>query len=137
MTLPPPQPDGTLPPGQHPITAVDELLVAFPATTVRRQALHAALTHFVEVARRLGLGSAVAIDGSYLTGKADPADIDLALLSTGADETATLQRLQAEGVDLALLDVFVETTPAGLARWVTFFSFDRAGNARGTALLTI
>lgn len=137
MALPYPRPDGTLPPGQHQIAALSELAVVFPATTPRRQALNAALIQFVETVRRLALGNRVIIDGSYITGKAEPEDIDLALLSMGASETITLQRLQQEGVDLALLDVFVAMTPPDFARWVTFFSTDRSGRARGVVLLTI
>lgn len=137
MVLPHPRPDGTLPPGQYQVAAVSDLLVAFSATTPRRQALNAALTQFTEVVRRLALGTQVVVDGSYLTGKAEPEDIDLALLSTGASETAILQRLQSEGVDLALLDVFVVKTRAELAQWASFFSADRTGQTRGIVLLTI
>lgn len=137
MTLPHLRPDGTLPPGEHQLTAVSDLFVVFPATTVRRRALDAALVQFVEVVRRLALGTSVVIDGSYVTAKAAPEDIDLALLSTGASETITLQRLQQEGVNLALLDVFVETTLSDFERWVSFFSADRTGQSRGVVLLTI
>jgi len=59
------------------------------------------------------------------------------MLSTGADETVTLQRLQAEGVDLNLLDVFVLTTQPNFERWVQFFSADRTGQVRGVLLLAI
>ena len=137
MTLPNLRSDGTLPPGQHRLTAVSDLFVMFPATSGKRQILNAALVQFVEVVRRLTLGTSVVIDGSYLTGKAEPEDIDLVLLSTGASETVTRQRLQAEGVDLVALDVFVAMTPADFARWVGFFSAGRSGQARGVVLLTI
>lgn len=137
MSLPHPRPDGTLPPGEHQLTVVSDLFLVFPATTARRQSLNAALVQFVEVVTRLTLGTSVVIDGSYVTGKAEPEDIDLALLSTGASETITLQRLQQEGVNLALLDVFVETTLPDFERWVRFFSADRTGQARGVVLLTI
>lgn len=109
MTLPPLRADGTPPPEQHRATSLSEVFAAFPATTVRRQLLDAALVQFVEVTRRLALGTSLLIDGSYTTTKAEPEDIDLAPLSTGAGETVTLQRLQTEGVDLNLLDVFVVT----------------------------
>lgn len=137
MALPHPRPDGTLPPGQHQLAAVGDLFAAFPATTPKRQALDVALVQFIEVVRRLALGTQVVIDGSYLTGKAEPEDIDIALLSSGASETAILQRLQSEGVGLALLDVFVAMTSVELARWIKFFSADRSGQARGVVLLSI
>lgn len=135
--LPQRRPDGTLPPGRHQIAALGDLLAAFPATTPKRQALNAALVHLVDVVSRLALATQVVIDGSYLTGKPEPEDVDVAMLSTGAGETATLQRLQQEGVDLTLLDVFVETTLPRFDNWVTFYSADRLGNARGVVVLTM
>ncbi|MGH2514181.1 MAG: DUF6932 family protein [Ktedonobacterales bacterium] len=128
--LPPRRPDGTLPPGRHQIATLGDLLAAFPATTPKRQALNAAPIHLVDVVRRLALAAQVVIDGSYLTWKPDPEDVDVALLSTGAREMVTLQRLQQEGVDLTLLDVFVETTAPRFDNWITFYSADRLGNAR-------
>ena len=135
MALPPLRAVGTLPPGKHHVAA--EVFAAFPATTMRRQLLNAALRRFVEVVTRFALGTALVIDGSYTTGKAEPADIDLALFSTGAGETAILQQLQAEGVDLFLLDVFVSITVSQFDRWVQFFSADRTGLDRGVVMLTM
>ena len=137
MTLPPRLVDGTLPPGQHQIARLDVILAAFPGTTARRQLLDAALRRLVEVVSRLAMATRLVIDGSYITGKAEPEDIDIALLSTGAGETATLQRLQAEGVDLVLLDVFVATSHTGFDGWVQFFSASRTGHDRGVVLLAI
>lgn len=99
--------------------------------------LDVALTRLVEAVRDLALGTSLVIDGSYTTAKAEPEDVDVAMLSTGADETVTLQRLQAEGVDLNLLDVFVLTTQPDFERWVQFFSADRTGQVRGVLLLAI
>lgn len=137
MVLPHPRTDGTLPPGQHTITNLSDLFAAFPATTARRRMLDVALTRLVEAVRDLALGTSLVIDGSYTTGKAEPEDVDVAMLSTGADETVTLQRLQAEGVDLNLRDVFVLTTQPDFERWVQFFSADRTGQVRGVLLLAI
>ena len=137
MALPQRRPDGTLPPGEHHITGLDDFRAAFPALTARRQALEAALMQLVEVVRRLALGTEILIDGSFVTGKPDPSDLDLALLSTGATETETLRLLGAEGVDLVALDVFVSTTQPSFARWAQFFSTDRAGRARGVVILMI
>jgi hypothetical protein len=43
--------------------------------------------------RRRSLGAIIVIDGSYISGKAEPDDIDLALLSASVGETATLRQL--------------------------------------------
>ena len=91
----------------------------------------------VEVIRRLALGTGLVIDGSYITSKPDPSDIDLALLSSGATESEVLRQLGAEGIDPVALDLFVDTTRPGFERWVRFFSTDRTGQARGVVILTI
>lgn len=137
MSLPPLQPDGSLPPGRHQVTAVSDIFAAFPAMNARRLALNAALAKFVESVKQLSLGTAIVVDGSYLTGEAEPEDVDVALLTSGRGETAALQQLSADGVDLVALDVFVESTSSNFERWVRFFMADRAGNARGVVVLTI
>lgn len=137
MTLPQRRADGTLPPGQHLAVGLDEVRVAYPSTTARRQMLDAALTYLVEVVRRLGLGTEMIIDGSYTTGKTEPSDVDLALLSAGPTEAEALRQLEAEGVDLVALDLFVPTTRPGFERWIAFFSVDRMQRTRGVIILTI
>ncbi len=137
MALPQLRADGTLPPGQHLAANLDEVRAVFPPATARRQALDATLTHLVDVVRRLGLGVELVIDGSYTTGKADPSDIDLAMLSSGLTEAETLRRLEAEGVDLVVLDLFVVTSRLSLERWIQFFSIDRVQQTRGVIILRI
>ena len=105
--------------------------------TARRLALDAALSHLIGVVSRLTLGSQLVIDGSYSTGKPAPADVDLAMLSTGRPEAETLRILEAEGVDLAALDLFVLTSLASFERWIQFFSVDRLQRTRGVVILSI
>lgn len=137
MTLPPRRADGALPAGEHHIGDLNDLRATFPAATARRQTLEAALVQMVDAIRRLALGTELIIDGSYITGKPDPSDIDLALLSTGVTESEVLRQLGAEGIDLVALDLFVEITRPGFERWAQFFSTDRTGQARGIVILTI
>ncbi len=137
MALPQRRADGTLPPGRHLAASLDEVRSTFPPTTARRQALDAALTDLVEVARRLGLGSELVIDGSYTTAKPEPSDVDLALLSAGPTEAEALRQLEAEGVDLVALDLFVLTTRPSFERWLQFFSADRLQQRRGVIVLMI
>jgi hypothetical protein len=137
MTLPPRRSDGALPAGEHHVSDLADLRATFPATTARRQTLEAALVQMVDAIRRLALGPELVIDGSYITGKLDPSDIDLALLSSGATESEVLRQLGAEGIDLVALDLFVEVTRPGFERWAQFFSTDRAGQARGIVILRV
>jgi uncharacterized protein DUF6932 len=87
MALPPRRADGALPAGEHHISDLDEIRATFPATSARRQSLETELARMVEAIRRLALGTELVIDGGYITGKLDPSDIDLALLSSGATES--------------------------------------------------
>jgi uncharacterized protein DUF6932 len=97
-TLPPRRSDGALPAGEHHISDLDDLRATFPATTARRQTLEAALVQMVDAIRRLTLGTELVIDGSYITSKLDPSDIDLALLSTGATESEILRQLEPKAL---------------------------------------
>ncbi|HUY76554.1 MAG TPA: hypothetical protein VMV29_07265 [Ktedonobacterales bacterium] len=138
MALPVLRTDGSLPPGLHPITSVSELSAAFPPITAQRQTLDAELTRFVDVVKRFGLGTEVALDGSYITGKVAPSDLDLALYAPGLSEYDVEQRLLAEGADLARsLDLWIETDRAQYEKWVRFFSTDRNGDPRGVIILAV
>lgn len=132
--------DGTLPPGLHQIVNLSELFAAFPAITAQRQALDAELTRFVDVVRSFMLGTTLALDGSYTTDKAAPNDIDLVMLSPGRNELDIVQRLQAEGIDIAVaLDLWIEATQPGFDGWVRFFSTPRqgSGSQRGVVLFPL
>lgn len=137
MALPLRRANGTLPPGRHHINSLNELFAAFPAVTARRQILDAALIQLVAACNQFTLCTQMVIDGSYLSGKPEPDDIDGALLSTGLNEADTLQRLASAGVNLMLLDLFVVTSAPRFDRWIQFFSQDRAGSNRGVVILTI
>lgn len=70
--------DGVLPEGMHDCTFA-EVETAFGRfwRTDRRIQLTAALRQFVDEARKSGIVAAIVIDGSYVTAKAEPNDIDL------------------------------------------------------------
>ena len=72
--------DGVLPPGIHDCT-MEELQQAFGQfrRSDRRPQLTEKLRRFVEDAQQAGIAAAVIIDGSYVTAKAEPNDIDLLL----------------------------------------------------------
>jgi len=76
MPLPALRADGTLPPGVH-SASLEEVFAHFPATTAQRQALDAALSSCVVVAKRLRLADKMALDGSYITDKQQPSDVDV------------------------------------------------------------
>jgi hypothetical protein len=136
MPLPALRADGTLPPGVHPATLA-EVLAASPATTPERRALDQALLHCVATVRRLGLAQQIALDGSYITDKADPGDIDIVALTPGLYQLAGERRFAAEGIELHLLDIQFAHDAADFQGWIRFFSQSRSGTPKGIVTLTL
>lgn len=78
MAIPPLTAEGVLPPGVH-ACSLDEIqqrFGSFQGTDCRVQ-LYGALLRYTEEARRTGLVRALVIDGSFVTSKPDPGDVDL------------------------------------------------------------
>jgi hypothetical protein len=73
--------DGVLPEGIH-ICFLDEVAQAFGRfqRTERRQQLTAKLRDYLEAVRQTGTATAVIVDGSYVTAKEEPGDIDVLLV---------------------------------------------------------
>jgi hypothetical protein len=134
MPLPALRADGTLPPGVHAAT-LEELLAAFPSVTPRRHLLNDALTNAVAVIRRLGLADEIAVDGSYITDKAEPSDVDLVVLTPGTYQLAGEQRFAAEDIDTNLLDIQFAHDAADFQGWLAFFSTTRTLAAKGVVSL--
>ena len=81
MPIPPLDEDGFLPPGIHDCT-LEEVGERFATLggSERRVRLFAKLQEYVRDVRRTGMAVALVIDGSFVTDKPDPSDIDLVLL---------------------------------------------------------
>ena len=73
--------EGVLPEGIHSCT-VDEVEQTFGrfSHSDRRPRLTESLRSYIQAARTAGIAVGVLIDGSYITGKAEPNDIDLVLV---------------------------------------------------------
>jgi len=92
MPIPPLDENGLLPAGVHDCT-VDELESRFGLFTGsgQRPRLMARLTEFLAEARQSSIVRAVLVDGSFVTAKAEPGDVDLVLvLRASFDRTADL-----------------------------------------------
>ncbi len=88
MPIPPLQANGTLPPGEH-HTTVAEIIAVFPATTIERQELNQALQDIqpaLTKLKTLAPDMIAYVDGSYVTSKPSPNDIDLLVLTDAMDE---------------------------------------------------
>ena len=73
--------DGVLPDGVH-VCTLDEVAERFGRLqgSDQRLKLTEALTRYIKEVRSLGVATAVIIDGSYVTIKAQPSDIDMILV---------------------------------------------------------
>lgn len=134
MPLPVLRTDGMLPPGIHRAT-LDEVFAAFPATTTERQALNAAVELCVATVKRLGLADQIALDGSYASAKANPADIDMVVLTPGMYQMAGESRFAAEGIDTNLLDIQFAHDASAFQGWLRFFSTARDLSPKGVVSL--
>lgn len=80
--------NGTLPPGEHHAT-MTEIITAFPPSTPERQELNQALLDalpaFITLKSRAP-DIIIYIDGSFVTSKHSPVDIDILVLSDIMDE---------------------------------------------------
>jgi hypothetical protein len=131
--IPPLRPDGTLPPGIYQIT-LDELLIAYPPATEQRQILNDSLRRAVEELRKLDQSFIIYVDGSYVTSKAEPNDVDLLIQTDHCLETEVQWHLeQACPVEAVSLDVNVEPTTS--AYLLDFRTTDDYGRAKGIVQL--
>lgn len=135
MPLPALRADGTLPPGVHRAT-LDEVFAAFPALTLERRALNGVLSVCVATIKRLHLADRIVIDGSYISSKPDPEDIDMVVLTPGVYQMAGEQRFAAEGIDVQLLDIQFAHDASDFQGWLTFFSTARDLSPEGVVALT-
>jgi hypothetical protein len=88
MPIPALEPIGLLSPGVHD-AALSEVEAAFGSANDRRKELFQKLTQFVDVAKHFALFSAVYLDGSFVSDKSAPGDID-AVLEMGYQNLAKL-----------------------------------------------
>lgn len=127
--IPPQRSDGTLPPGIHQAT-LDELLAAYPPINEQRQILNDSLQRAVEELRKLDPSLIIYVDGSYVTSKAEPNDVDLLIKTDRYLETEIQEHLhQVCPVEAVSLDVNVE--PTAQAYLLDFLTTDDYGRDKG------
>lgn len=106
--LPPLRSDGSLPSGIHPAT-LDELMAAYPPVNEQRQLLNDSVRRAIEELFRLDPSLVILVDGSYITSKAEPNDVDLLIISTRYTEPKLIAYLdQVCPVEAVSLDINVE-----------------------------
>lgn len=121
--------DGTLPPGVHRAT-IDEVLAAYPPATQQRQILNDSLQRAVLELRALDASLTIYVDGSYVTDKLDPGDVDLLVVTARFSARTLVQHLdQVCPVEAVSLDVHVEPTMPNIL--FDLFTTTRAGQDKG------
>ena len=81
MAIPDLDDDGFLPEGVHECS-LDEIDQRFGGnqSAVRRSALFAKLREYIQELRSTGMAAGLIVDGSFITNKTEPNDIDLVLI---------------------------------------------------------
>lgn len=142
MPIPPFLPSGLLEPGLHE-ASLEEVKARFGRfqRTDRRVYLMAALERYVAEAQRSEVALEVLVDGSFVTGKDEPGDVDCILvLKPGADLEGTLKpcvyNVVSKRMVLKRHGIEAFAFPAGsseLQGWVEYFSQmkDRSGQRKG------
>jgi hypothetical protein len=141
MAIPEFREDGYLPEGLHPATE-DEVIARFGQSTTRREYLAPRLPLWLHLARAVG-GLRFVVNGSFVTAKEDPGDIDAVVwlpeafldqVASGRSEAVTLQSLLLSREPKELFHVY---SHARWERWIEFFSMTREVDGRRKGMVEI
>jgi len=139
--IPPCQADGYLPAGLYRASEA-EVLFRFGAITRRRRRLAIRLRRWIELSRHVG-GRRLLIDGSFVTAKDKPNDIDAVLLLPPDFQQ---QVVQGDQLALELEEMLLTRRPEELFaaedgtdwdEWVEFFSSTREADGRRKGLVEV
>ncbi|MFO0810328.1 MAG: hypothetical protein U0746_17025 [Gemmataceae bacterium] len=139
--IPPFRPDGYLPEGLH-LAPEAEVLFRFGAANRRRRRLALRLRRWIELARQVG-ARRLLIDGSFVTTKAEPNDIDAVVLLPPDFLAQTTQgtpaALELEGMvrNRRPEDIFAAEDDADWDEWVEFFGQTREADRRRKGLVEV
>jgi hypothetical protein len=127
--LPPFDDEGNLPAGIH-LCAIDELVARFGSGSEERVTEMSELLQFIEAAKRAGV-SRLLVNGSFVTGKLAPNDVDVVFLP-GPDYPRQGRNLDHDELVWPFLQIIVAADDADFEAWATEqFSTDRQGRPKG------
>ena len=133
--------DGYLPSGLH-LASEAEVLFRFGASSSRRRRLALRLRRWVELAHGVR-ARRLLVDGSFVTAKQEPNDIDAVLfLPNDFDEQIEARIEQALELEEMLLtrrpeEIFAAEDEADWHDWVEFFSRTREADGRRKGLVEV
>jgi Family of unknown function (DUF6932) len=141
QTIPSFRPDGYLPEGLYRATEA-EITFRFGSASQRRRRLILRLRRWVELARYVG-ATRLLIDGSFVTGKSDPGDIDAVVLLP-ADFEHQIERGIAPAIELEEMlltrrpeEIFAAEDDMDWNYWIAFFSRTREADGRRKGLVEV
>lgn len=127
--IPKRRPDGTLPPGIYRAT-ITEILAAYLPVNQQRQILNDSLKRVVEELRKLDPSLVIFVDGSYVTQKAEPNDVDLLIVTTRFSARRIIGYLdQICPVKVVSMDITVEPALPNVV--FDLFTETRRGRRKG------
>jgi hypothetical protein len=140
-TIPPFRPDGYLPEGVY-VCSEAEALFRFGSSSRRRRRLVLRLRRWIELGRQVG-ARRLLVDGSFVTAKEEPHDIDSVILLP-RDFTQQLERESTPALELEEMlltrrpeEIFAAEDETDWQEWVAFFSQTREPDRRRKGLVEI
>lgn len=132
--------DGYLPEGMY-RASIAEVTFRFGSSNGRRRRLIMRVRRWVELARAIG-AKRLFIDGSFITAKLDPNDVDAVVwLPTDFEEQLAHSELAAELEEMLLTrrpeEIFAAEDQIDWDEWTEFFSRTRDGDNRRKGLVEI
>ena len=139
--LPPFRPDGYLPEGVY-VSSKAEVIFRFGSSGRRRRRLALRLRRWMELGRQVG-ARRLLVDGSFVTAKEEPDDIDTVILLP-EDFTQQLEREYEPALELEEMlltrrpeELFAAEDETDWEEWVDFFSRTREPDGRRKGLVEI
>jgi uncharacterized protein DUF6932 len=140
-TIPPFRPDGYLPEGVYACSEA-EVIFRFGSSNRRRRRLVLRLRRWIELGRQIG-AQRLLVDGSFVTAKEEPQDID-SVLFLPEDFLQQLEREFAPALELEEMlltrrpeELFAAEDETDWQEWVAFFSQTREADRRRKGLVEI
>jgi len=138
MTVPPLQLNGRLPPGEHHAT-IAEIITAFPALTTEHKELNAALLSLQSALKKLKSlvpDMILYIDGSFVSRKPSPNDIDLLFLTNILDEGEIQDFIRQEcPIPFTYFDIHAD--PIHRRNLVNLFTHTRSNKLKGIIIIDL
>lgn len=135
------RPDGYLPEGLH-FADEAEVIFRFGSATPRRRRLALRLRRWIELAKQVG-AQRFLVDGSFVTAKPDPGDIDAVILLP-TDFSSQVERDLDAALDLEQMlltrrpeELFAAEDDLDWNEWFEFFSRTREADGRRKGLVEI